>query len=157
MKLVDYTKEATFLAGVQCADRDHVVSTLVDALVAANGLDDAAALTEEVLRREEEGSTAIGQGLAIPHARHAGTDSIHLAVATLASPLPADPHADDDQPIDVVILLVGPRDDPRQMLRALARLTRLVRGGSLLPALRAAADPAGMRDAFEREERRFLA
>ena len=129
MKLVDYTKESTFLPRVQCADRDTVVDALVGALVAANGLGDAASLTREVLRREEEGSTAIGQGLAIPHARHAGADGIHLAVATLAEPLPGDPDADDDQPIDVVILLVG----------------------------RAAADPGAMRAAFDREEARYLA
>ena len=67
---------------------------------------------------------------------------------TLARPL--DIPAEDDRPVDIVILLVGPPNDPRQMLRVLARLARLVRLDSFLEGLRKADTAELLRAAFDR-------
>ncbi len=157
MKLVDYTTEGAFLPRLECHDRAELMRLLVSALVASLGLKEPEALVEEILRREEESSTSVGEGLALPHARFAGVDRVHLALATLVTPLAPDPDGDDALPVDVVILIVGPRDDPRQMLRVLARLTRLVRSGQLLSALRKAESPDDLRDALAETESRFPA
>ncbi len=137
MKLADYTTEASFLPRVECRDRAELLRRLVAALNQTLGLPDPEALVREILRREDEGTTAVGQGLSLPHARFSGLTGVHLAVATLATPISPDADGEDDTPIDVVILIVGPREDPRQLLRVLVRITRLVRAGELLPALRA--------------------
>ncbi len=137
MKLVDYTTDASFLPRIECRDRAELLRRLVAALNVTLGLADPEALVREILRREDEGTTAVGQGLSLPHARFAGLGGVHLAVATLATPISPDADGEDDTPIDVVILIVGPREDPRQLLRVLVRITRLVRAGELLPALRA--------------------
>lgn len=146
MNLLDYTIETGFLPHIKCDSVQGAVKQLVDQLVIAGEATDPEALSAEIMRREEEGSTAIGSGLVIPHARFQGVKRVRVAVATLADPLHIP--AEDTQPVDIVILLVGPAGDPRQMLRVLARLARLVKQGSFLDSLRSAPDVATLRQAF---------
>jgi mannitol/fructose-specific phosphotransferase system IIA component (Ntr-type) len=157
MKLVDYTTEASFLPRVECRDRAELLRRLVAALNDTLGLPDHEALLREILRREAEGTTAVGQGLSLPHARFPGLGGVHLAVATLATPVSPDADGEDDTPIDVVLLIVGPREDPRQLLRVLVRITHLVRAGELLPALRAGATSVDLRRALADADARLPA
>ncbi len=146
MELLDYTTPAGFLPRLECKDLDDVIDRLVQVLVAAGAVGDPAGLTAEIRRREQETSTAIGGGLAVPHARFPAVKTLRLAAATLAPPLEIP--AADDQPVDVVVLIVGPVGDSRLMLRVLARLARLVHQGRFLADLRRAATPAQMAAAF---------
>jgi mannitol/fructose-specific phosphotransferase system IIA component (Ntr-type) len=142
----DYTIETGFLPHLECASIEEAVGALVKPLALAGDVEESSALVAEVMRREAEGSTAIGDGLVIPHARFKGVHGVRLAVATLARPL-AVPSA-DDRPVDVIILLVGPTGDPRRMLQVLARLARLVKSPAFLDGLRAAATREDLRKAF---------
>jgi mannitol/fructose-specific phosphotransferase system IIA component (Ntr-type) len=142
MNLLDYTHESGFLVGDGATDLAAAVRGLVETLATAGDVTDPAGLVDEVLRRENAGSTAIGGGVVIPHARFEGIGRLRIAVATLASPL--DIPSEDGLPVDIVILLVGPADDPRQMLRVLARLARQVRDQGFLDGLRAAEDPEAL-------------
>ncbi len=157
MKLVDYTTDASFLPRLECRDRAELLRGLVDALNRTLGLPEPEALVNEILRREDEGTTAVGRGLLLPHARFAGLAGVHLAVATLATPISPDADGEDDTPIDVVILIVGPREDPRQLLRVLVRITRLVRAGDLLPALRTGVTSTDLRRALSESDSRLPA
>jgi 2-O-A-mannosyl-D-glycerate-specific PTS system IIC component len=132
---------------LECASVEDAVRTLVNELVAVGDVTDGPGLIDEVMRREVEGTTAIGDGLVIPHARFAGVRRVRLAVATLASAL--DIPAEDGRPVDVVIVLVGPPDDSRRMLQVLARLARLVKRPPFLDHLRQAGTAAELRRAFE--------
>jgi nitrogen PTS system EIIA component len=146
MKLLDYTTESGFLPHIKCSDVADAVSQLVGSLAADGLISDTQLLIDEVMRREIEGSTAIGGGLVIPHARSAEVPQVHVAVATLADPLLIP--SEDNLPVDVVILLVGPDGDPRLMLRVLARLARLVKHSSFLDRLREAVSPSDLRAVF---------
>lgn len=146
MKLIDYTSPGGFLPRLDSRSVSEVVARLVDRLLEGGDVSSADDLVSEVMRRESEGSTAIGGGLVIPHARFSGVKEVRLAVATLAEPLEIP--SEDDRPVDVVILLVGPEGDPRQMLRVLARLARLVRQDSFLQDLREASSPESLQAAF---------
>ena len=146
MNLLDYTIKSGFLPQLKCESLEATVSELVGTLVAAQVVSAADTLVQEVIRREREGSTAVGGGLVIPHARSAEVSTVRIALATLAQPLEV--AAADGQPADVVILLIGPMGDPRQMLRVLARLARLVRQNAFLDGLRAANSPAELAQAF---------
>jgi PTS system nitrogen regulatory IIA component len=146
MDLLEYTSESGFLARTAADDLAAVVARLVGTLAADGDVADPDGLVREVLRRETAGSTAIGGGVILPHARFAGIARLRIAVATLAEPL--DVPSEDGRPVDIVILLVGPADDPRRMLRVLARLARQVRRAEFLAGLRAASDPAGLRAAL---------
>jgi PTS system nitrogen regulatory IIA component len=146
MDLLDYTRESGFLARETAGDLADVVVRLVSTLAEDGDVADPDGLVHEVLRRETAGSTAIGGGVVLPHARFEGIAQLRIAVATLAEPL--DIPSEDGRPVDLVILLVGPADDPRRMLRVLARLARQVRREDFLAGLRAAADPASLRAAL---------
>jgi mannitol/fructose-specific phosphotransferase system IIA component (Ntr-type) len=146
MKLLDYTIENGFLPQIKCDTVEAVVQALVEQLVSGGEATDPDALLAEILRREEEGSTAIGGGLVIPHARFHGVRRVLVAVATLAEPL--DIPTADGKPVDVVILLVGPDGDPRRMLKVLARLARLVKQDNFLATLRKCTTPRSLRLAF---------
>ncbi|MEN8006070.1 MAG: PTS sugar transporter subunit IIA [Candidatus Krumholzibacteriota bacterium] len=148
MKLMDYTTPGGFLPKLDCDSVAAAVERLVNGLVEAEVVGSAEELAREIMRRENEGSTAIGGGLVIPHARFKGVREVRLAVATLADPV--DIPSEDGLPVDVVILLVGPEGDPRQMLRVLARLARLVRQESFLQSLRNASTPDALRAAFSK-------
>ncbi len=142
MKLSDYTTESGFLPKLKCGSVEEAVAHLV----AEVGTPDPQGLVRDVMHRETEGSTSVGGGLVIPHARSRHAPRLRIAVATLGEPLPVP--ADDGRPVDVVILLVGPLGDPRQMLRILARLARLVKQGGFVDDLRRAATAADLSRAF---------
>ena len=153
MKLLDYTQESGLLPALECRDRTEAIRLLVAGLVASGTVAEPELLLEEILLREQEGSTAIGGGLSIPHARFRSVQRVQLAVATLATPLEI--FSEDGQPVDVIILIVGPVGDPRQMLRVLARLARLVKQGTFLDDLRVANTPAGMLEVIGAAEGRY--
>lgn len=150
MNLMNYTMETGFLPKIKCDSVEAAVTQLVERLLSSGSTADRSALVREILRREEEGSTAIGGGLVIPHARFAGIEKAQVAVATLNDPLVID--TVDGVPVDVVILLIGPQNDPRQMLRVLARLARLVKQDDFLDSLRRASDGPALRTAFSQAE-----
>ena len=153
MKLLDYTQESGLLPALECRDRTEAIRRLVAGLVEAGTVAEPELLVEEILLREQEGSTAIGGGLSIPHARFKSVQRVQLAVATLATPLEI--LTEDGRPVDVIILIVGPVGDPRQMLRVLARLARLVKQGTFLDDLRAASTPAAMLEVIGVAEGRY--
>ena len=153
MKLLDYTQESGLLPALECRDRTEAIRRLVAGLVASGTVAEPDLLVEEILLREQEGSTAIGGGLSIPHARFRSVQRVQLAVATLTTPLEI--LSEDGRPVDVIILIVGPVGDPRQMLRVLARLARLVKQGTFLDDLRAASTPAGMLEVIGAAEGRY--
>jgi PTS system nitrogen regulatory IIA component len=150
MNLLDHMPDAGFIPGLVCQEKADVIARLVQALTDAGVLSDPEPLLSEIMQREQQGQTAIGGGLCVPHARTPQVNRLQIAVATLERPL-AIPAA-DDQPVDVFVLIIGPASDPRPMLRALARLARLVKDGSLLAALRRASSADAMRAAIAAAE-----
>jgi mannitol/fructose-specific phosphotransferase system IIA component (Ntr-type) len=146
MKLLDYTTDNGFLPHIKCTNVDQAVVRLVAELEKAGAVTDGQSLAAEVMRREQEFSTAIGGGLVIPHARHEGVTEVKVAVATLEASL--DIPSQDGCAVDIVILLVGPKKDPRLMLWVLAKLARLVKNSIFLDDLRAAETSAELRRVF---------
>jgi PTS system nitrogen regulatory IIA component len=98
-----------------------------------------AQILEALTEREALGSTGVGQGIALPHARLAGLDRIHGVFVRLDQPV--DFGAVDDQPVDLMFALLAPLDANTQHLRALARVSRLLRQADLRSQLRQARSP----------------
>ncbi|MEL6686971.1 MAG: PTS sugar transporter subunit IIA [Pseudomonadota bacterium] len=86
--------------------------------------------------RERLGSTGVGNGVALPHARIEGMDQVVAAFARLSEPLEFD--AIDGRPVDLVCFLMAPADCGGAHLRALARVSRLLRRPETRQRLRAA-------------------
>lgn len=87
--------------------------------------------------RERLGSTALGRGVALPHARLAGDDQPIMLFARLRKPI--DYEAKDDEPVDLVILVLWPEASPEGFLPALSETCRALREPQALRRLRAAA------------------
>ncbi|GLQ21253.1 PTS sugar transporter subunit IIA [Algimonas porphyrae] len=94
------------------------------------------------IERERLGSTGVGNGVALPHARIEGLDQVVAAFARLAEPIEFD--AVDGRPVDLVCFLLAPADCGGAHLRALARVSRLLRRQELRQRLRAAPGPEAL-------------
>jgi PTS system nitrogen regulatory IIA component len=95
-----------------------------------------------LLQRERLGSTGLGQGIAIPHGKLAGLKRIVGIFARLAEPVDFD--AVDGDKVDIVFLLLAPEGAGADHLKALARISRLLREGSAVDKLRASKDAAAL-------------
>ena len=91
-------------------------------------------MLEILTKREKLGSTAVGNGIAIPHANVSNIDKPYVFVATLVNGL--DFNATDDQPVDIIFLLIAPNNDGSEHLQALALISRLLRNSELTTKLR---------------------
>ena len=91
-------------------------------------------LLEALTKREKLGSTAVGNGIAIPHANCPHIDKPKVFVALLSNSL--DFNANDDQPVDIIFLLLAPDNSGSEHLQALALVSRLLRNKELTTKLR---------------------
>ena len=99
----------------------------------------AQGLLAALLEREKHGSTGIGQGVAVPHAHVEGLQHPVGVFVKLETPVAFD--AVDDRPVDLIFALFAPKDGGVEHLRALARVSRLLRQGELREQLRQARTP----------------
>ena len=90
-----------------------------------------------LLERERLGTTGVGSGIAIPHGKLSELDSVKGVFARLEEPIDFD--AVDDQPVDLLFLLLAPEDAGADHLKALARVSRLLRDRAMCEKLRGSA------------------
>ena len=93
-------------------------------------------ILDALLAREAEGSTGVGRGVALPHARLVGLERMRAAVVRLGAPVAFD--AVDDQPVDLMFALFARADAGSEHLRALAKVSRLLRRSDIREHLRQA-------------------
>ncbi|MGF1463092.1 MAG: PTS sugar transporter subunit IIA [Maricaulaceae bacterium] len=115
--------------------KKQALQTLADFAGARAELD-GRAIFEAVLERERLGSTGVGSGVGIPHARVEATPKVRGFFARLDPAVEFD--AMDGQPVDLVFLLLAPEDAGADHLKALARVSRLLRRDEVREQLRAA-------------------
>ncbi|WP_366553881.1 PTS IIA-like nitrogen regulatory protein PtsN [Aquibaculum sediminis] len=92
------------------------------------------AIFEVLVERERLGTTGVGNGIAIPHGKLANLDRLHALFARLETPVDFD--AIDEQPVDLVCVLLAPEQAGADHLKALARVSRLLRDRSVCEKLR---------------------
>lgn len=116
---------ARVLIGLRATTRVELLHQMATALLSAPGLDESLtvdAIMQATEEREIGRSTQFGKGFALPHARLPGVTGPRICVATLAEPIDY-----NDEPVDLVIMLIGPQERPGVMLQTLAAIARLVR------------------------------
>jgi PTS system nitrogen regulatory IIA component len=116
--------------------RDAVFEDLAGRLAAAGAVRDGTELVARLVKRERDGCTGVGRGIAIPHCRLDAIDGEVMAFATTAEPV--DFGALDGIPVDLVFLVVSPTQAAAAHLQAVARVSRLLRVPGVADALRAA-------------------
>ena len=122
------------LASVKASGKKALLGELAARGATIMGVDERR-LFDRLLERERLGSTGIGGGIAIPHARLATVARPCGLFARLGHPVDFD--AIDDRPVDLVFLLVAPEGAGADHLKALARVSRLLRDRGLVEKLRA--------------------
>lgn len=103
---------------------------------------DARTTFEALLERERLGPTAIGRGVAAPHARTSTREGVRGVFARLEKPIDFD--ALDDEPVDLVFALFAPAEAGADHLRALARVSRMLRDPGVCAKLRSCPDAASL-------------
>jgi len=118
-------------------------------LAAAGLVRDAIGTERALVERESVQTTALGAGIAIPHARTDRCDAPRFLAARLGMAIDFD--SPDGIPVDLVFVLVGPTDDPAAHVKQLGRLARLLQRPGFAQALRTAPDEEAFRRVFELE------
>ena len=93
-----------------------------------------AEILEAITSREELGSTGLGNGIAVPHGKIAGLKGVTAVFARLDQPIEFD--SVDDQPVDIVVMLLAPTGAGADHLKALSRVARLLRTEAVVDELR---------------------
>ena len=100
--------------------------------------DQSPSVMKAILKREEMGSTGIGRGIAVPHAK---TSAVKKVVGVLAvSPAGIDFDALDGQPVQAIFLVLSPPDAPEEHIQVLRRITEMMRDEDLSRFLRSTKD-----------------
>ncbi|WP_333793682.1 PTS sugar transporter subunit IIA [Hyphomicrobium sp.] len=107
---------------------------------------DQRVIYETLLQRERLGSTGLGRGIAVPHVKLQGLGGIICLFARLVKPI--DFESLDDEPVDLIFLLLAPDHAGGDHLKALAKISRLVREPAALERLRTAPDLPSLKRAL---------
>ena len=105
---------------------------------------DAQVIFETLLSREQLASTGLGNGIAIPHGKIKGLPAVTAVFARLAQPIDFD--AVDDQPVDLVVMLLAPEGSGADHLKALSRVARLLRADGVVDRLRSTKEADKLRE-----------
>ena len=119
MKLADFVCFEAIIPELKADDRDGVIAELVSALDKAGRLGNVISqdVIKAVIQREEEASTGIGKGVAVPHVKHPQVKDVIAAVGQSSAGI--DFSSLDRQPVYSVILLISPADNPDKHLQAM--------------------------------------
>jgi PTS system nitrogen regulatory IIA component len=120
---------------VAAADKRQALSITSELVARASGLK-APKVFDALMEREALGPTGVGHGVAIPHAQLAGLERMRGVFVRLEKPI--DFGSVDDEPVDIIFALLTPKDRGSEQLRALARVSRILRQRQLREQLRLA-------------------
>ncbi len=136
--MLDLLAKDGVIANLRASSKKQVLQEL--ARHAADAVDQSQRNVFDVLlERERLGTTGIGRGIAIPHGKLPSLDRVYGLFAKLAAPI--DFEAVDDRPVDLVFLLLAPAAAGADHLKALARISRILRDDALCEKLRRSDTP----------------
>ncbi|RAK57083.1 PTS IIA-like nitrogen regulatory protein PtsN [Phenylobacterium deserti] len=135
MQIGDLLDRNAISLRVSAANKRQTLALIAE-LAARNLKLEAGVVLDALTEREQAGSTGVGHGVAAPHARLEGLDRMRGVFVRLEQPVEFE--AVDDQPVDLIFALFAPKDAGSEHLRALARVSRLLRQADLREQLRQA-------------------
>lgn len=138
MDIQDILQQDAVLASLHATSKKQLLQELSKAAASVFDLEQRQVF-DILLERERLGSTGVGSGLAIPHGKLAGLGGLHGMFARLDKPVEFD--AIDDQPVDLVFLLLAPEEAGADHLKALARVSRILRDRAFCEKLRGTNNP----------------
>jgi PTS system nitrogen regulatory IIA component len=119
MKLREFIHPDAIVANLKSTDRDGVIRELVTSLAKAGAMPESAVdeVVTALIKREQNGSTGFGKGVAVPHAKHAKVKQMAGTIGRSEAGI--DFAALDHQPVYSIVLLLSPENQPQQHLQAM--------------------------------------
>ena len=133
MNIIDMLSDKSILVNFEASSKKNVLDELTK-LAEKEIKVNSQILLESLIKREKLGSTAVGNGIAIPHANCPNINKPKVFVALLSNSL--DFNANDNLPVDIIFLLLAPDNSNSEHLQALALVSRLLRNKELTIKLR---------------------
>ncbi len=137
MPLTDLIAPDAVIPALKVISKKQALQELAARAAALTGQNERS-IVEVLMQREKLGSTAVGNGIAIPHGKLPKLERLFGMFARLGRPI--DFEALDAQPVDLIFLLLAPEGAGADHLKALARVARLLRDPDVVHKLRASQD-----------------
>ncbi|MBT4888629.1 MAG: PTS IIA-like nitrogen regulatory protein PtsN, partial [Rhodospirillales bacterium] len=135
MEISDLVTPESVVSKLRATSKKQVLQDLARKASDVTGQNERA-IFEVLMERERLGTTGVGNGIAIPHGKLADLTTLYGVFAHVEEPV--DFQAIDDQPVDLIFLLLAPESAGADHLKALARVSRLLRDKSMCEKLRGA-------------------
>lgn len=139
-----FLRPACVKLDLHAQEQQSVLAELCDLLAQGNQIPDSAGLFDAVLRREQMSPTAIGKGVAVPHARTPSAPRTMLAIGIAKKGIPFG--ETDGDPVRIFFLLAGPPDSSRTHVALLAQIARLAKDPTLRERFITARSPEALRE-----------
>jgi PTS system nitrogen regulatory IIA component len=138
MNLAEIISPRGVIANLRVSSKKQALQELAKRAAEITG-EPERAVFEVLLERERLGTTGVGNGIAIPHGKLASLPRLYALFAKLEHPIDFD--AIDEQPVDLICLLLAPQTAGADHLKALAQVSRLLRDRQVCEKLRGASSP----------------
>jgi fructose-specific phosphotransferase system IIA component len=152
MQIMDFLSKKAVVMDIKATKKEEVIKELVEALINAQEIEKRHRnkLIDGLMAREALGSTAIGQGIAIPHAKSDCVDKLVAAFGLSKKGIDFD--SLDGELAYIFFLLVAPQDSAGPHLKALARISRLLKDKYFRDTLRSCQDEKSVLKVISQED-----
>ena len=133
MEISDLISSDVVVANLKATSKKQVLQDLSRRASDSTGLHERA-IFDVLMERERLGTTGVGNGIAIPHGKLPDLDRLHGYFARLEQPV--DFQSIDERPVDLIFLLLAPESAGADHLKALAKISRVLRNGNICQKLR---------------------
>lgn len=156
MKIVEVLNPKSLSVDVQGANKKEIIGELLELLIKGGSLDrkHKSKVVEVLMAREALGSTAIGQGIAIPHGKTDHTKKLVGCMGISKTGINFD--SLDGEAVYIFFLLIAPADSAGPHLKALARISRLLKDRYFRESLRGVKDEKAMLKLVQQEDSRLI-
>lgn len=139
MKLIDYLNAGLIFLDLPAQSKDEILTEIVGRMKRARAVKSETELLKEIRHRESQGSTSLGNGIAIPHARLKSIERITLAMARVTPGI--DFGGEGHPPVQLIFMLLTPVDRAAEYLKVLAKLSQLSKENDLPKLLKGISSP----------------
>lgn len=150
MILTQILQPTCIKAPLDSTDKESAIEALVQLLAHSGQLTNSQDAFQAIMDREQQRSTGIGSGIAIPHGKCASAKELVMAMGIMKDPI--DFESIDGKPVKIIVLLVSPLDCTGPHIQALARISRLMLDETFKAKLEKAASPEEVYDLISNKE-----
>lgn len=151
MNILDILSPKAIKVPLEATDKKGAIDELIDMLAANGMISGPDALKKVVWEREQQRTTGIGEGLAIPHGKSNVSKTLVIAIGRPAEPI--DYGAIDNKPVRLIVLLASPPDKTSDHIQALGKISRLMADPKFRIAAYTAPSSESMYQLFEKAEK----